>query len=98
MPKWSNKDERKYEHIQESALERGASEDRAQEIAARTVNRDRREEGRTPYKTTMGTGNPRESLEERTVDELQNIARALDIEGRSSMRKRELVEAIRKNR
>ena len=98
MPKWSNKDERKYEHIKESALERGASEDRAQEIAARTVNRDRREEGRTPNKTTMGTGNPRESLEERTVDELQNIARDLDIEGRSSMRKQELVEAIRKNR
>ena len=98
MPKWSNKDERKYEHIKESALERGASEDRAQEIAARTVNRDRREEGRTPNKTTMGTGNPRESLEERTVDELQNIARDLDIEGRSAMRKKELVEAIRKNR
>ena len=98
MPKWSNKDERKYEHIKESALERGASEDRAQEIAARTVNRDRREEGRTPNKTTMGTGNPRESLEERTVDELQNIARDLDIEGRSAMRKKELVAAIRKNR
>ena len=98
MPKWSNKDERKYEHIKESALERGASEDRAQEIAARTVNRDRREEGRTPNKTSMGTGNPRESLEERTVDELQNIARDLDIEGRSAMRKKELVEAIRKNR
>lgn len=98
MPRWSNKDERKYEHIKESALDRGASEDRAQEIAARTVNKQRREEGRTPNKTTMGTGNPRESLEERTVDELQNIARDLDIGGRSSMRKKELVEAIRRNR
>jgi hypothetical protein len=57
---WSNKDERKYEHIKESSLESGKSEDRAEEIAARTVNRDRREEGRTPNTTTQGTGNPGE--------------------------------------
>ena len=58
MPSWSRKDERKYEHIKDSALDRGTSEDRAKEIAARTVNKDRREEGRTPNKTTQGTGNP----------------------------------------
>ncbi len=44
---WSNKDERKYEHIKESAHERGASAKRAKEIAARTVNKGRRQEGRT---------------------------------------------------
>ena len=44
MPKsWSKKDERKYEHIKESAEDRGKSEKRAEEIAARTVNRDRKE-------------------------------------------------------
>ncbi|HSM62036.1 MAG TPA: hypothetical protein VK849_14605 [Longimicrobiales bacterium] len=49
MPKpWSRKDERQYEHIEESALERGRSTERAKEIAARTVNKRRRKEGRTP--------------------------------------------------
>lgn len=47
MPSWSNKDERQYEHIKESATKRGQSTERAKEIAARTVNKKRREEGRT---------------------------------------------------
>ena len=92
---WSNKDERKYEHIKESALERGTPEDRAEEIAARTVNKQRREEGRTPNKTTQGTGNPNKGLEARTVDELRNIARERNIQGRSKMRKQELIRALR---
>ena len=96
MPSWSRKDERKYEHIKESALERGTSEDRAEEIAARTVNKSRREEGRTPNRTTQGTGNPRRGLEDRTRDELYNRARELGIEGRSSMKKDELAAAIRR--
>ena len=94
-PSWSNKDRRQYEHIKESSLERGKSEDRAEEIAARTVNKQRREEGRTPNRTTQGTGNPTSSLEERTKDELYNRARELKIEGRSKMNKDELVRAIR---
>lgn len=97
MPKaWSDKDERKYDHIKESSMERGKSEDRAEEIAARTVNKERREEGRTPNKTTQGTGNPNTGLEARTKDELYNRAQELDIDGRSSMDKSELIEAIRK--
>ena len=96
MPKaWSNKDERKYEHIKESAQERGKSEDRAEELAARTVNKGRREEGRTPNKTTQGSGNPNERYEDRTVDELQNIAADRNIRGRSKMNKSELIKAIR---
>jgi hypothetical protein len=98
MPSWSNKDERQYEHIKESAQERGKSTSRAKEIAARTVNRQRREEGRTPNRTTQGTGNPNTSLEDRTVKELRNLASERDIEGRSSMRKAELVRAIRNDR
>jgi plasmid stabilization system protein ParE len=47
MPEWSRKDERQYEHIKESARERGASTDRAQEIAARTVNKQRAQAGET---------------------------------------------------
>jgi plasmid stabilization system protein ParE len=95
---WSNKDERQYEHIKESAKDRGKSEDRAQEIAARTVNKQRRSEGRTPNRTTQGTGNPNRSYEDRSVEELRNLASDLNIEGRSSMKKAELIEAIRKRR
>jgi plasmid stabilization system protein ParE len=95
MPSWDNKARRKYEHIKESSIDRGESEDRAEEIAARTVNKGRREEGRTPNKRTQGTGNPNAALEEHTVDELQNQAKELKIRGRSKMKKSELVEAIR---
>jgi hypothetical protein len=98
MPAWSNKDERQYEHIKESAEERGKSEERAKEIAARTVNKQRREEGRTPNKTTQGTGNPNQPYEERTVAELRNLASDLDVEGRSKMNKDALIRAIRKKR
>jgi hypothetical protein len=99
MPKaWSGKDERQYEHIKESVQERGMSTKRAKEIAARTVNKQRRTEGRTPNKSTQGTGNPRTALEDRNVEELRNIASDLEIEGRSKMRKQELVSAIRERR
>ncbi len=98
MPSWSDNDERKYEHIKESDEERGKPEDDAQEIAARTVNKARREEGRTPNESTEGTGNPNSPLEARTVKELQNIASGMDIEGRSKMNKGELVKAIRRAR
>ena len=92
---WSRKDERMYEHVKDSERERGVGMDRAKEIAARTVNKQRREEGRTPNRTTQGTGNPNRSLEARSKDELYNRAKELYIEGRSSMSKDELVRAIR---
>jgi hypothetical protein len=44
---WSKKRERQYEHVKESELERGRSEDRAEEIAARTVNKTRKDKGET---------------------------------------------------
>ena len=48
MPKsWSDKRERQYEHIKESYEERGAGEEKAEEIAARTVNKQRAEDGET---------------------------------------------------
>ena len=95
---WSDKDERQYEKIKESARKRGASERRAKEIAARTVNKQRRKEGRTPRRSTSGTGNPNKRLGERTVGELRNIASGMKIKGRSRMKKRELIDAIRKER
>ena len=94
-PGWTDKDERQYEHIKKSSRDRGASTERAKEIAARTVNKQRRGEGRPPNRTTQGTGNPRTSLESRTRRELYNRARELKIEGRSKMNKQQLVRAIR---
>jgi hypothetical protein len=96
MPGWSKKDERMYDHIKKSSRKRGVKKDRAEAIAARTVNKHRREEGRTPNKTTSGTGNPTHGLEERSKQELYNKAQDLDISGRSRMSKKELVNAIRK--
>jgi len=92
---WTNKDERTYEHIKDSALERGQNPRRAKEIAARTVNKQRREQGRTPNKTTQGTGNPNTPLEQRKVAELRNLAAERHIAGRSTMRKAQLIEALR---
>jgi len=96
MPKsWSAKDERQYEHIEQQSRARGRSDERAREIAARTVNKQRRLEGRTSQRRTSGTGNPQRPLEERSRDELYNRARELHITGRSRMSKQELVDAIR---
>ncbi len=98
MPSWSSKDARKYERIKESVLDRGAPEDQAQEIAARTVNKHRRQEGRTPNTRTQGTGNPNQPPSERSRDELYNRARELGIAGRSKMSKDELVRAVERGR
>lgn len=91
---WSAKDERKYEHIKESSQKRGKGTRRAKEIAARTVNKQRREEGRTPNKTTQGTGNPNRPLEERSRLELLNLAKERKIKGRSKMKKQDLVSVL----
>ena len=96
MPRgWSNKDERQYEHIKKSSKSRGKSAKRAKEIAARTVNKTRREEGRTPNKKTQGSGNPNSSLADRSKQELYNLAKKRGIDGRSKMTKGQLVDALR---
>ncbi|HEY6398315.1 MAG TPA: hypothetical protein VIX82_12760 [Solirubrobacteraceae bacterium] len=96
---------RQYEHIKESQRDRGASEDRAEEIAARTVNKERARSGesRTASRTSTrdtsssrrggrrsGTNRPKG----RTRDQLYNEARKLGIDGRSSMNKAELERAV----
>lgn len=92
---WTDKRKRQYEHIKQGEKDRGRSEEKAEEIAARTVNKQRRESGETQNKSTQGTGNPNQSLEERTKNELYNRARELKIAGRSKMNKDELIESIR---
>jgi hypothetical protein len=94
-PSWTKKDDEMYSKVRESELDRGLSPERAEEIAARTVNKRRRLEGRTPNKTTQGTGDPNAGLELRSVQELRNRASEMKIEGRSKMKKEELIQAIR---
>src|SRR4051812_34047034 len=98
MPSWTPKEERQYEHVRDSELERGVGEDRAEEIAGRTVNKHRREEGHTPSKKTQGTGNPRRRFEDRSVDELRNLASERKIAGATNMSKPKLIEALRAKR
>jgi hypothetical protein len=92
---WSDKDERQYEKVKESAEDDGKSQERAKELAARVVNKQRRKEGRTPNSRTQGTGNPNKSLDARSKDELYNRAKQMGVAGRSKMNKQELAAAIR---
>ncbi|WP_407569592.1 Rho termination factor N-terminal domain-containing protein [Deinococcus altitudinis] len=91
---WSDKDERQYQHVRDSERARDVDEEQAKEIAARTVNRRRREEGRTPNKRTQGTGNPNSALQDLSRDELYNRAKDAGLSGRSRMSKAELVAAL----
>lgn len=95
MPKsWTNKDERQYEHIKDSVKAHGGSLRKAKEIAARTVNKQRRLHGKTSNRRTSGTGNPNRPLAEHTRDELYNQAADENIAGRSRMTKQQLVKAL----
>lgn len=53
---WSKKDERQYEHVKKSEKEQGRSTDRAEEIAAATVNKQRSKEGRTKESKKSDSG------------------------------------------
>jgi hypothetical protein len=96
---------RQYEHIKESQLERGRSEGRAEEIAARTVNKERARSGESETRSRTSTkdissgrrgglrsGNSRPKG--RTRDQLYNEAQKLGIEGRSKMNKDQLERAV----
>lgn len=62
------------------------------------MNKDRRQEGRTPNKTPHCTPKPGKSLDNRTKDKLYNMAADLDVEGRSKRKKDDLISAIREKR
>jgi len=80
--KKGTKRERQYEAIKDSVKERGASESRAEEIAARTVNKERARSGES------------RQAEGRTREQLYNEARDRGIEGRSKMTKAQLQRAV----
>jgi len=96
---------RQYEHVKESELEHGVSESRAEEIAARTVNKERARTGEARTRSRLsasdissgrrgglrsGTRRPKG----RTYAQLYQEARSLGVEGRSKMRKSELERAV----
>jgi hypothetical protein len=96
---------RQYEHIKQSQKERGTSEDRAEEIAARTVNKEkaRAGESRTRSRTSTddmssgrrgGLRSGTNRQKGRTRDQLYNEAKQLGIEGRSNMNKAQLQRAV----
>jgi hypothetical protein len=96
---------RQYEHIKESQLDRGTGEDRAEEIAARTVNKERARAGESRTRSRTSTqdmssgrrGGQRSGTNRqkgRTRDQLYNEARNLRIEGRSNMNKAQLQRAV----
>ena len=102
---WSDKRERQYEHIKDSAKKQGKSTKRAKQIAAATVNKERARKGesRTASKSSVndissgrrgglrsGTNRPKG----RTKEQLYNEARRRGIKGRSSMNKAQLERAV----
>jgi hypothetical protein len=101
---WSKKRERQYEHIKEGALDSGKSEDTAEEIAARTVNKERarkgesRESSRTSTKdissSRRGGLRSHRGSGGRTKAQLYEEAKKKNIEGRSKMSKAELEKAV----
>jgi hypothetical protein len=96
---------RQYEHIKESEKDQGASESRAEEIAARTVNKARARSGESRTRSRASTndmssyrrGGERSGTNRpkgRTRDQLYNEAKKLGIEGRSRMNKEQLERAV----
>ncbi len=96
---------RQYEHIKASELDQGRSEELAEEIAARTVNKERARAGesRTSSRTSTndissgrrgGLRSGTNRTKGRTYAQLYNEAKRLGVEGRSKMRKAALEEAV----
>ncbi|MEU0600734.1 plasmid stabilization protein [Streptomyces sp. NPDC006393] len=97
MPRGSSsKRERQYEHIKESAQDRGESAGRAKEIAGRTVNKERARAGESRTGSRSGQRSGRGS-EGPTYDQLYEEAKRRNIHGRSDMNKQQLRQALGKS-
>ena len=101
---WSAKRERQYKHIKESAKQRGESEDVAEEVAARTVNKERARSGEARTASPLskkdissgrcGGLRSHEGAQGRTYAQLYEEAKDRNIKGRSGMTKAELLKAL----
>jgi hypothetical protein len=102
---WNAKRERQYEHVKDSLKERGTPEEKAEEIAARTVNKEGARSGEAKTSSRLsrtdissgrrgglrsGTGRPKG----RTRDQLYEEAKRMNIDGRSKMNKEQLQRAV----
>jgi plasmid stabilization system protein ParE len=102
---WSPKRERQYEHVKENLEDRGTPEEKAEEIAARTVNKERARQGEAKTSSRLsrtdissgrrgglrsGTRRPKG----RTREQLYEEAKRLRIDGRSKMNKEQLQRAV----
>ncbi|MEU9408785.1 plasmid stabilization protein [Streptomyces sp. NPDC048281] len=106
MPAGSSaKRERQYEHIRKSAQDRGESAERAEEIAARTVNKERARSGESNTAGGVSLRDPKSAYqrggqrshsgaEGPTRDQLYEEARTRNVHGRSSMTKKQLETAL----
>jgi len=101
---WNKKRERQYEHIKEGLEDQGRSEDTAEEIAARTVNKERARAGESKQASRTSTedissgrrGGKRShsGSKGRTKEQLYEEARKKNVKGRSSMNKAQLARAV----
>ena len=102
---WNAKRERQYEHIKDSLEDRGTSEDKAEEIAARTVNKERARAGEAKTSSRLsrtdissgrrgGLRSGTQRKKGRTRDQLYEEAKSMGIEGRSKMTKEQLQRAV----
>ena len=101
---WSDKRERQFEHIKDGLIDRGEDEDTAEEIAARTVNKERARAGEARESSRTSTDDissgrrgglrSHQGRGGRTKDQLYNEARQKGIKGRSKMTKAELARAV----
>ena len=102
---WSKKRERQYKHIKESLEDRGTSDKKAEEIAARTVNKERARKGEAKTSSRLsrtdissgrrgGLRSGTKRAKGRTKEQLYNEAKHMGIEGRSRMTKEQLQRAV----
>ena len=102
---WSKKRERQYDHIKEGLEDKGRSEDEAEEIAARTVNKERARSGEARESSRLsrkdmssgrrgGLRSGTRRQKGRTKEQLYNEAKSMGIEGRSKMTKGQLQRAV----
>ena len=102
---WSAKRERQYDHIKKGLKERGTSEDKAEEIAARTVNKERARSGEAVESSPLsrkdissgrrgGIRSQSNRPRGRTKEQLYDEAKRMGIEGRSKMSKEQLRRAV----
>ncbi|HWG07640.1 MAG TPA: hypothetical protein VN672_01400 [Solirubrobacteraceae bacterium] len=100
---------RQYEHVKQSERKQGASERRAEEIAARTVNKERARSGESRTRSRSSTSDissgrrgglrsGRPGPRGRTREQLYQEARSLGVDGRSSMNKAQLLRAVERKK